>query len=264
MKDTMYELALCAGIGGISLGLRKAGFRTICYVEKNPYRVEVLKARIRDRYLDDAPIWDDLTTFDGKPWRGLVDILTAGFPCQPFSLAGERQGRDDERYLWPYIVHIIRHTRPRFILLENVPGLLIPDGDERRRRPAPFGDILADLASCGYIAQWQSLPAAAFGAPHFRDRVFVLAYDRQERIQRVFTRKISRVEEFSWCQNVRGIEDLRVRPDLPPSLFRGAGDGIPHWIQRLEAIGDAVVPPVAEYVGRCIMAASGVESEDVA
>ena len=100
------------------------GLNTVCYVEQNLYRVEVLKARIRDGYLDNAPIWDDVRTFDGRPWFGLVDIISAGFPCQPYSGAGDKLGADDPRNLWPSIFQIICEVRPRYILLENVTNLL--------------------------------------------------------------------------------------------------------------------------------------------
>src|SRR5581483_3896314 len=110
----MYELALCAGIGGISLGLQRTGrIRTVCYVEKDDYRSQVLIQRMRDGWLDDAPIWDDVTTFNGEPWCGRVDIISAGFPCQPFSTAGKQLAEQDKRHLWPDICRIIRQVRPR-------------------------------------------------------------------------------------------------------------------------------------------------------
>ncbi len=171
----MYELALCAGIGGISLGLKRAGSRTVCYVEIADYPCRVLEERIRDGELDDAPIWDDIRTFDGMPWRGSVDIATCGFPCQPFSTAGKRRGAQDERYLWESIIRIVCEVRPRYLLLENVPGLL---SLERGRM---LGSILADVAAwlsdCGGgRIESLCLRASDFGAPHIRERLFILAY----------------------------------------------------------------------------------------
>lgn len=163
----MNELALFAGAGGGLLGTRLLGWRTICYVEWNLYCVEVLKARIRDGYLDDAPIWDDVDSFDGRPWVGLVDVVSAGFPCQPFSSAGKGLGEDDPRNKWPATIRIIREVRPLFVLLENVAALLAKPYIRR---------VFADLAKSGYEFRWDCIPASAIGANHQRDRVWIVAY----------------------------------------------------------------------------------------
>jgi len=168
----MNELALFAGIGGIGLGLKRAferrglPFRTVCYVEWDDYCVEVLKARMRDGLLDDAPIWGDITTFDGRPWAGLVDIVTGGFPCQDLSFAGKGAGLEGKRSgLFFELMRVVREVRPGIVLLENVPALLIRG----------FGRVAAEMAASGYDLQWDCIPAAAVGAPHRRDRVFILA-----------------------------------------------------------------------------------------
>ena len=168
--DIHTELSLFTGYAGFTLGLRLAGInaRTVCYVEQDPYCVSVLKARIGEGYLCDAPIWDDVTTFDGKPWRGLVDVITAGFPCQPFSVAGKRKGADDSRNMWPETIRVIREVRPRYALCENVPGLI--SGDH-----GYFGRILNDLSQSGYDARWRIVSAADVGAPHLRKRLWILA-----------------------------------------------------------------------------------------
>ena len=255
----LYELGLCASIGGIQLGLKRTGaIRTICYVEYNPYRQSVLAARMRDGWLDDAPIWDDVTTFDGTPWRGRVSLLTAGFPCQPFSLGGKRHGEDDERYLWPAICRAIREVRPRYVLLENVPGLLMAN----RGRPAPIGRVLADLSSCGYDAEWDCLPASAFGAPHRRERLFLLAYPYQERRTRVLCPDLlQRVQAYHhsiWpAPNPLGtVWDTLTRMEQSvgePAVLR-SNDGLTYQVDRLAAIGEAVVPLIAAYIGYCILA----------
>lgn len=165
----MNGLALCAGIGGLDLGLKLAigeSYRTICYVEREAYAAAALVARMEDATLDSAPIWDDLTTFDGRHWRGIVDIITAGFPCQPFSYAGRRKGVNDDRWLWPDIERIIQQVRPGYVFLENVPGLFT----------SGFGHVLGSLASLGFNAEWDVFSAAGVGAPHLRKRVFILAY----------------------------------------------------------------------------------------
>lgn len=165
----MYELALFAGGGGGLLATKwLLGWRTVCYVENDGYRVEVLRARIREGLLDDAPIWDDVRTFDGRAWRGWVDVVSAGFPCQRFSVAGWMEGEDDERNLWPDTIRVTREVRPGWCLLENVPGLL--SGSH-----GYFGQILRELAESGYDAWWKVLSAAEVGAPHKRDRVWIVA-----------------------------------------------------------------------------------------
>ena len=169
----LHELSLFSGYGGFSLGLRLAGLdvRTVCYVEREPYAQAVIRARIADGHLDDAPLWDDVRTFDGGPWSGAVDIVTAGFPCQPHSIAGRRAGDADERNLWPDTLRVVREVRPHYVLLENA-GIDLRDGVA----PAYAYTVLADLAGIGYDARWASVPAAAVGAPHLRWRWWCLAY----------------------------------------------------------------------------------------
>ncbi len=201
----MNELSLFTGIGGGLLGTHLLGFRPICAVEKEPYCREVLLQRQRDGVLPMFPLWDDIKTFKGKSWRGVVDIVTAGFPCTPWSVAGKRKGKDDEHNLWPETIRIIREVRPAFSFLENVPGLTVReklilfdtveegrvfDGDdwgehlESFRKihevpvffPSYFGRILGDLAENGYDAKWCVLGADDVGAPHRRKRLWILAH----------------------------------------------------------------------------------------
>lgn len=157
---------LCSGYGGFELALRPlARIRTVCHVERDPYAAAVLVERMGEARLDQAPIWDDLQTFNGAAWRGRVDILTAGFPCQPFSSAGHRRGIDDDRWLWPDIARIIRGMEPRYVILENVPNVI--------RHGLP--DVLHGLAALGFDAEWGCLSAAAVGAPHVRERFWLVA-----------------------------------------------------------------------------------------
>ena len=115
----LHALHLCSGYGGFELALRGTA-RTVAHVERDAYAAATLVARMDEARLDRAPIWSDLTTFDARPWRGRVDIVTAGFPCQPFSAAGQQRGIDDDRWLWPAIARIINDVGPRFVVLENV------------------------------------------------------------------------------------------------------------------------------------------------
>ena len=166
-----YGLDVCAGSGIGSAAFEAIGLcRTVCYIERDPYCQRLIEQRMQDGWLQPAPIWDDLRTFDGRPWRGLVDFVFGGIPCQPHSLAGKRAGGSDERDLWPDFWRVVRELGPSVVLVENVPGLLSSD------RGRMFGRILGDLASGGYDAEWDCIPAAAVGAPHRRDRVWVVAY----------------------------------------------------------------------------------------
>ena len=169
----MNGLSLCSGIGGLELGLRLAlgsTYRTVCMVEGEAYCVEVLMRRMQEGLLDQSPIWDDLTTFPCEDWRGKVDIVSAGFPCQPSSCAGQRKGTDDERWLWPHIKNIIRKVGPEWIFLENVRGLLSVNSGRG------FAEILGGLADLGYDAEWMLLSAGECGATHRRERIFILAH----------------------------------------------------------------------------------------
>jgi len=161
-------LALCAGIGGIELAAGAAipGHRTVGYVEREAYAACTLVARMGHAALDRAPVWDSLETFSGLPWRGRVDLLTAGFPCQPWSSAGRRRGTADARWLWPDIARILCEVGPAHVFLENVPGILY----------GGIGHILGTLASLGYDAEWCVFSAAAAGSPQRRRRWFCLAY----------------------------------------------------------------------------------------
>ena len=163
----MNGLAICAGVGGIELGLKLAEpeYRTVCYIERELYPVAATIKKMGQGLMDEAPIWDDLRTFDGEPWRGKVDIISGGFPCQPWSTAGNQKGTEDERWLWEDIERILYEVRPKYIFLENVPGLISEGG---------LSHILKSLALGGYDAVWNVFSAGGLGANHLRKRVFIL------------------------------------------------------------------------------------------
>lgn len=164
----MNELHLFAGAGGGILGSELLGIRTVCAVEIEPYPASVLLARQNDGLLPPFPVWDDVRTFDGRPWRGLVDVVSGGFPCQDISSAGKGAGIDGERSgLWREMHRIINEVRPRYAFLENSP-LLVGRGLAR---------VLGDLAEIGYDAEWLVLGADDVGAPHVRKRIWILAHD---------------------------------------------------------------------------------------
>ena len=170
----LNELALFAGAGGGLLGTHLLGWRPVCAVEIEPYCREILMRRQRDGVLPLFPIWDDIRTFDGRPFRGVVDIVTAGFPCQPFSVAGAQRRESDDRNFWPDTARVLREVRPKFALLENVPGLLACDY---------FGEILSDLDAAGFDARWDVVSAAEVGAPHLRKRLWILANARGKKLR---------------------------------------------------------------------------------
>lgn len=164
----LREISLFTGAGGGVLASKLLGWQTVCYVEWDKFCQKVLAARIEDGLLEDAPIYGDVQEFDGTEWRGKVDVVSAGFPCQPFSVAGKQEGEFDERNMWPDTIRVVREVRPQLAFLENVPGLL--GGGH-----GYFGRILGDLAESGYDAVWDAVPASAVGAPHRRDRLWILA-----------------------------------------------------------------------------------------
>jgi DNA (cytosine-5)-methyltransferase 1 len=162
----MNELALFAGAGGGILGGRLLGWRTVCAVECDDYARRVLMARQDDRCLEPFPIWDDVRTFDGKPWAGLVDVVSGGFPCQDISVAGKGAGLGGERSgLWSEMARIVREVGPRFVFVENSPALTARG----------LGRVLGDLAAMGYDARWGVLGAVHAGAPHRRERIWIVA-----------------------------------------------------------------------------------------
>ena len=164
--DELRELALFAGAGGGILGGKLLGWRTVCAVEFDPYARDVLVARQNDGSLPPFPIWDDVQTFDGRPWGGAVDVVSGGFPCQDISCAGKGAGMEGARSgLWGEMARIVGEVRPRFVFVENSP-MLTSRG---------LGVVLGDLAELGFDARWGVLGADDAGAPHRRKRIWVLA-----------------------------------------------------------------------------------------
>ena len=192
----MRELALFAGAGGGILGGLLIGWRTVCAVEIDSYARSVLLARQRDGILQPFPIWDDVRTFNGKPWRGRVDIVSGGFPCQDISCAGKGAGIDGERSgLWSEFARIIREVRPRFVFIENSPALVVRGLDR----------VLADLAAMGLDAEWGVISAADVGAPHLRERIWIVANARGRRCNQSAIREV---------QQPRRTETIRTSEDV--------------------------------------------------
>lgn len=289
--DELHGISLCAGVGGLDLGLHLAeppsrrckhhlpggGYRTVCYVERNSYAAATLVARMADTSLAPAPVWEDLKTFDGRAWRGRVHLVSAGYPCQPFTLSGLRQGEDDPRHLWPDVARIVEEIAPEWCFFENVPGHLT----------LGLRDVVGDLQRLGYRVAARIQSAAEVGASHRRDRLFILAHaDLQEQRQPGLSDGGPRGAEIPpGCQSDRqtgGDQECRQRldpvlgyydclgletstlpifapnpgefrlwgetldawPGLKPSLQR-LDDGLAHGLDRSAAAGNGVVPMAA-------------------
>lgn len=164
----MNELALFAGAGGGILGGKLLGWRTVCAVERDAYAAQILAQRQNDGILRPFPVWSDVTTFDGTRWRGIVDVISGGFPCQDISVAGKGEGIHGARSgMWFEFARIIREVRPRFVYVENSPALT----------SRGLGTVLGDLAALGFDAKWGVLGACDLGAHHDRLRIWIVAED---------------------------------------------------------------------------------------
>ena len=182
---SVTHIGLCAGYGGIELGLHRAipNLRSVALCEIEAFAIANLVSKMEAGLMDPAPIWPDLKTFPWEAFRDRVDILTGGYPCQPFSAAGQRRGKDDPRHLWLYIADGIRLLRPRCCFFENVEGHI----------SLGLSDVIEDLAGMGYRTTWGLFSASEVGAPHQRKRVFILAY-----------RIGAGLEGLPWIVDVRG------------------------------------------------------------
>jgi len=224
----MNELALFAGAGGGILGGRLLGWRTVCAVEWNSYAASVLVARQNDGCLDPFPIWDDVQTFDGRPWRGCVDIVSGGFPCQDISSArtnndknGQRLGLDGSQSgLWSEMARIINEVGPAFAFIENSANL----------RTMGLDQVLFDLDRMGYDARWGCFESRWVGADHVRKRMFILASDaNQTQLKRGCLSGGIHKTNPDACRSNRREDQSRVE--------RGA-DGMANQMDRLAAIGN--------------------------
>ena len=280
-------IALCSGIGGLELGISlvlESSYSTVCYVEREAFPASLLVKRMEDGILDHAPIWSDLTTFDGRRWRGCVDIISAGIPCQPFSVAGKRKGFEDDRWIWDDVERIIRDVGPRFVFLENVPGI------NRSGLPS----ILRTLAEGGFNAEWDLFRASDVGAPHKRERWFLLADSERElaRFDKPGRRNgQGRADQAEPGQSrekladsdgegLEGREQPRGKhtdkrdarkgsysrpfppgPEAPPEAYEAGlepsicrvANGIPNRVDRLRVLGNGVVPAMGALAFRTLL-----------
>ena len=169
MDSPLRTLSLCSGVGGLDLGVSRAvRVQPVGYVERDAYAATVLLERMEEAAMEPALIWvGNLQDLDARPLRGHVDLVTAGIPCQPWSLAGAQKGQEDERHLGDELLRIVREVGPRYVFVENVAGFVRPEG---------LGHLAGRLSEIGFDAEWATLRASDVGAPHLRRRVFMLAY----------------------------------------------------------------------------------------
>jgi DNA (cytosine-5)-methyltransferase 1 len=240
----MNVLSLFSGVGGLELGLERAGMTVVGQVE-----IDELCRRVLAKHWPEVPRHDDARTAV-QWWRCVVrppvDVVVGSPPCQPFSSAGRRRGVSDERWMWPAMADVVRAVRPRYVVMENVVGLV--------RDSSAFGWVLGDLAELGFDAEWSVLSACAFGAPHTRERLFLVAYshilDGQARMG-IGSERPGPVSGFderarTWRDRVnQAVEASRVDDRETDGSAR----------RLVEMGGNAVVPQVAEHIGRLITAA---------
>lgn len=222
--------SLFSGLGGMDLGLERAGMKCAWQVE-----IDEHKRRVLQRHWPNVPKYNDVREC-GKHNLEPVDIVAGGFPCQDVSVAGPRIGINGARSrLWSEFFRIVSELRPRYALVENVTGLL----------DRGIQQVLGDLAQIRYDAEWEVLPACPFGAPHPRERVFIVAYPASERSGQL--RRLKCTPEsypqrhLCWAQTEPPVERVV--------------DGVPDRLERLTGLGNAVAPPVAEWIGRRIIEA---------
>jgi DNA (cytosine-5)-methyltransferase 1 len=271
---TLTVGSLFSGIGGLDLGLERAGMQVIWQSEIDPFACKVLK-----KHWPEVPNYGDIKQID---WATIPkpDVICGGYPCQPFSTAGKRRGTDDPRHLWPWVRTAISELRPRYAILENVRGHLTMGALQ----------VLGEITELGYDAEWRIVSAAGVGAPHRRDRLIIVAYPNDARgrtpergtntvgAQEVQERQNVAQSRFSGCSthvaNTNGRRCQQCKPEtksfswtsgsskrnyadcweVEPSVGRMV-DGVSNRVDKLRGLGNAVVPQVAEYIGRLVLAA---------
>lgn len=239
-------LSLFSGCGGLDYGLamgrasESRPTRTVCYVEREAYAVQVLAARMEEGKLGAAPIWSDVTTFDGQPWRGVVDCITGGFPCTDISNAGKREGivKGNRSGLWFEYARIVGEVRPEYVFIENVAALV--------KRGLDI--VLRDLDEMGYNAEWAVHSAAEAGAPHRRERLFILAYaSSQRRQQESGSASSNETTNGGTGRDTCQPDSHHVAPGIGQELADTESNGRDQWRPEPEGVGGR--PDLAQQSG---------------
>lgn len=233
--EILTHFSLFTGIGGIDLAAEWAGFETVGQCEWADYQTKVL-----EKHWPNVPRWRDVhdVTIESIRARGIkgITLLSGGFPCQPHSVIGERKASSDERDLWPEYRRIIDEVRPKWVLGENVRGILSSEDGQF------FRNLLRDFANLGYNVGWCCYGANRVGALHQRERVFIIAYSNSNGLQRLQQQKIQGKQVLSWYQDCGSIEEWKRRSMLyEPKLCRSL-NGVPRGMDRLKCLGNSVVP----------------------
>lgn len=250
--EKLKVLDLFSGIGGFSLGLeRTGGFETVAFCD-----IEEFPRRVLAKHWPEVPCYNDVRTLtaDALERDGVCpNVITGGFPCQDISLAGKRAGINGETRsgLWSEISRLASEIRPDFLIVENVSNLLAGPSE---RNGGWFGRVLGDLAEIGYDAEWHCIPSSFIGGWSERDRVWILAYPAEKLGQRLSTQPVL------WQRSLQielrgGFEEWPGRSNLPDTRFCRTSNGVPHRLDRIAALGNAVVPQIPELIGRAILEA---------
>ena len=238
IAENQTVVSFCTGYGGITRGLKQAGVncRTVVNVEIEAYAVANLVKEMESGRMDSAPIYTDVKTFPAKHFCGKICGIVAGYPCQPFSVAGRSDGAGDPRHLWPYIFKHVQTIKPVWVFLENVRGH-VNNG---------LRDVLKDLENGGYRTEWGIFSAAEVGAPHRRARVFVLAYSNSVGLEGVRENSNSERRErpptgtARLCNGTNKQHPWKVEPGLGRVV-----NGVANRVDRLRLLGNGVVPQQA-------------------
>jgi DNA (cytosine-5)-methyltransferase 1 len=267
----LFVLDLFSGIGGFSLGLEAAGMKTVAFCEQDKFCQKILA-----RHWPTLPIHSDITELNGYEYRGTVELVCGGFPCQPFSISGKQRGAEDDRALWPEMLRVIREVAPRWVIGENVSGII----------PMELDTVLSDLEGEGYTCWTFVLPASSVDAPHRRDRAWIVAHannrQRNSKNQEIRPRRDApvasgKVVAHAQSKRMEGYRAVRVEEpqasvgkglsgrdssggepriwEPEPNVGRMA-NGIPNRSHRIKALGNAVVPPLVAEIGRIVMEAN--------
>jgi len=245
----MKVLDLFSGIGGFSLGLERAGHNTVAFCEKEEFPQSILR-----KHWPSVPVYTDIKELTVKKLHDdgirAIDIICGGFPCQPYSIAGNRRGQEDDRNLWPEMFRLIKEIKPIIVIGENVIGFIT----------LALDDMLHDLESEGFACQTFIIPACSVGGIHRRERVWVIAYANNKRLQRhSLTRSNEGVKKKPTNKQPTGRSyPPAFRPIKPPTepAVRHRTDGVPKNVAKLKALGNAVVPHIPEIIGRAILIAA--------